>query len=163
MRKGVAVGVVITVGLATTPGCFGHECDGDVMAVPYGEAPAEGDFLDDATWESSPLQSFWLDFPGRRTWKFHIPKFERENRPFLTMTGYVSAGRSPDGVTECDFQGCPPADNWTNGTGNLLEFSQVSPGRFQVTNDTCSPFYLRVVMRAGPPSVDAGAGDASSE
>jgi hypothetical protein len=107
----------------------------------------------------------WLDFPARRTWNFHIPSWERENRPFVSMVGFVSAGRFPDQISRCDSVSCLPADNWTNGTGNLAEFGQMSPGRFQVTNGTCSPFFLRVVMRAGPPggSADSGAGDAQVE
>lgn len=168
MRRLVAALSVIAIAVVAAPGCFGRECEPDVIQVPYGEGQTEGDFIDDASWESTPLRTKWLAFPGKRTWKFHIPRWEREGRPFVSMVGYVSAAESPDKV------GCEPdcllGDNWTNGTGFIAEFSQVSPGRFQVTNDSCSPFYLRVVMRAGADAdsgtdsgADSGAADAQTE
>jgi hypothetical protein len=161
MRRLLGALFAVALAFVAAPGCYDHSCEGDVV-----EAPIDlGDFVDDTTWESIPMgPAAWLDFPGKRTWKFRIPKWEAEGRPFVTMSGYVSAASNPDAITVCaPPDNCPPADNWTTGGGSLLEFSQSSPGRFSVTNDTCSPFYLRVVMHSGLPTVDSGAGDAQSE
>ncbi len=157
MRRVFALLAIVALVACATPGCFGRECDGDVVVAPFGEHPGEGDFIDDATWESMPVMAEWLDFPARRTWKFRIPKWESEHRPFLRMHGYVSPTRVPDRQTE-------PQDSWTEGTGNLVEFGDASPGNVQVTNDTCAHFYLRLVVRAGEPAApDSGPPDTQTE
>jgi hypothetical protein len=66
--------------------------------------------------------------------------------------GYVSPAASPNRT----------GDNWTEGIGNIVEFSNLAPGRVTVTNTTCAQFYLRLVLRAGPPAstTDASVNDA---
>jgi hypothetical protein len=58
-----------------------------------------------------------------------------------------------------DDAGCDPANNFTEGTGNIVEFSRAGPGIVWVYNDTCAHFYLRLFLRGGrpvnPPTYDA--------
>jgi hypothetical protein len=160
VQRGTAVTVlasILTLLAATTPGCFGHECEGDVVATPYGEGFGEGHFLDDASWESAPLAAKWMSLPGGRTWKFLIPSWERARRPFVAMTAYISQAEIPN-LPQC----CGQADNWAMGTGFQAEFHDVAPGRFELTNSTCTDFFVRVVVRAGDAQ-DSGTGDAQTE
>jgi hypothetical protein len=166
----VAAGAVVAI---MTPGCFGNECEGDVypLDTEYGLG-MQGNLVDATTWESVPMDErnegdgrLWLDFPARRTWRMAVPQWidgAPEPRPVAEMTGYVSFSPRPNRQVHCGLDRCDPADNFTEGTGNIVEWKSVANGRVQVTNDTCSHFYLRVVLHAGAPAPDAGVPDAQS-
>jgi hypothetical protein len=149
-----------------TQGCFGNECEGDVFPLDT-EYGLEGDLVDETTWESVPMDERnetdqsgrkWMDFPARRTWRVAVPEWidgTAVPRPIVAMTGYVSFGERPNKLVHCGADYCAPADNFTEGTGNIVEFKSIANGRVRVTNDTCSHFYLRLVLHAGPPVSDA--------
>jgi hypothetical protein len=142
------------VTLLVAPGCFGHECEGDKIEIVHDPTSrvTQGDFVDDGTWESSPVSATWLEFSGQRTIHVRIVPWEQEGRTFGAMTGYISNAAVPNAV-RADGQ----HDNWTVGAGNLLEYRDVSPGNVSVTNATCQTFYLRLVLHAAPPEEpDAG-------
>ena len=155
-----AAAAVISV---AAPACTDNGCEGDVVDKPYGEGSDEGTFVDEVTWESTILTSRWMDFPPGRTWKFHLPRWEGQGRPFVEMHGYVSPAAIPNQQVHCGADFCEPADNWTEGTGNIVEFSDVGVGHLRATNSTCSPFFLRLVLRAGPPLSEAGPADANAQ
>jgi hypothetical protein len=159
-RIAAVIIVASSLALAATavPGCFGHECEGDVITIPYGEAPGEGEFLDEASWESAPVAEKWISFPGGRTRSFRIPSWERAGRSFVGMSAYISQAEIPN-EPHC----CGLVDNWTEGTGIQAEFHDLSPGRFKLTNTTCTDFFMRVVVHAGDARQDSGAGDAQTE
>jgi hypothetical protein len=168
----VVVGAAAATLVVTTPGCFGDECKGDVypQGTEYGLG-MEGDMVDPDTWESVALDEkqvgeghYWMDFPAHRTWRVAVPKWIDGSiapRPIAEMHGYVSLGPRPNLQVYCGGDHCDAADNWTEGSGNILEFTPVGNGRVHVTNDTCTHFYLRLVLRAAP-AVDAGLPDAQS-
>jgi hypothetical protein len=156
-----------------TPGCFGNECTGDVypLDTEYG-LHFEGDLVDPTTWESVAMDEYkegeghyWMDFPAHRTWRVAVPQWidgTSEPRPVVDMHGYVSFSARPNLQVHCAADRCDPADNFTEGSGNIVEFKSVANGRIQVTNDTCSHFYLRLVLHGGPAVADAGVPDAQS-
>ena len=96
----------------------------------------------------------WMDFSAGRTWRVAVPAWtdEQEGRPFVAMHGYVSFGSMPNQQLQCDQEYCQPSDNWSEATGNLVEFSQIEHGRLYVKNHTCVQFYLRLVLHAGSPT-----------
>jgi hypothetical protein len=171
MRPFVLIATVALLVLVTQ-GCFGNECEGDVypLDTEYG-LHQEGNFVDPTTWESVPMDErnvgdgrYWMDFPARRTWRVAVPQWidgALEPRPIVEMHGYISFSQRPNLQVYCGADRCDPADNFTEGSGNVVEFKSVSNGRVQVTNDTCTHFYLRVVLHAGP-AADAGVPDAES-
>jgi hypothetical protein len=102
-----------------------------------------------------------MDFPPGRTWRVAVPAWtdDREGRSFVDMTGYVSFAQGPNRQVHCGRDYCDPVDNWSQASGNLLDFSQIEHGRLRVTNDTCSHFFLRLVLHAGPPTRGPAAKD----
>ena len=151
--------------VATSGGCYGRECDpGPVIhfATKHTEPDGArvdgtfcGEFLAPDYWESSPVDADWIDFPPKNAFIVIIPTWGTnpvvgEARPFIEMHAYVSEQRRP--VCHDDAGGCVVTNNFTEGTGNVVEFSRVDPGLVWITNDTCSHFYLRVVLRAGAPT-----------
>ncbi len=141
--------------LAGVAGCFDHQCEGDA-AGPYGEAFGEGHYVTADTWESSPIDARWMDFPPGRTWSFHLPAWDKAGRRVTFTTTYVSSADTPN-APHC----CGEFDNFTEAAGNLAELSNVGAGRFQIKNATCTQLYLRVVARAAAP-LDASAADAGA-
>ncbi len=159
MRRRLAI-LAVAAAIFAVPsgglGCFDHQCEGDRVG-PYGEAQAEGDFIEQGAWESTPPLAKWLNFAAGRTWTFHIPSWERAGREVLSVAAYVSAADTPN---------APPRDgqydNFTEASGNLAEVTRLGPGRFEIKNNTCTQLYLRLVVRAGPPR-DAGADSAAND
>jgi hypothetical protein len=136
---------------ALAPGCYGHNCDGDVKS--FGTAPNEGRLVNADTWESGPIDGPWLPFPHQRIWIFDLHELG-DRTPDLPVA-YVSANLDPD------HEGA----NFVQGGGNLTELSSPEKGKLVVKNGTCADYYLRLVVQASPfppaAPADASAPDAS--
>ncbi len=133
-------------------GCYNHNCDGDV--VFYGRGANEGRLLDANTWESSPIDGRWLDFPKQRIWNFDLHELG-DRAPALVLP-YVSAQADP--LHE-------PSSNFTLGSGNLTEIEAADKGRVSIQNGTCADYYLRLVVVAAPepPAPASASADASTD
>lgn len=140
--------VVATAALAG--GCTARNCDGDVLT--YGRSPGEGSLADPNTWQSTPFDGRWLDFPHRRQWILDTSALGL--RTPKAVYGYVSAFPEPNKVPSPGER----TGNFTLAGGDLLLFVLVKPGQLSVLNSTCADFYLRVVVEAvpEPPDTDPG-------
>lgn len=142
---------------AVTPGCFGRECDGGY--VEYGNHPGEGSFIDGDTWQSTPLDGPWLNFPAQRTYGIIIGDWAVQKRQFYSQLASVSADLEPNKQPACTNGVCDPETNWAPGAGNIAQFSYARAGFIKITNNTCAQFYLRLVLKAYPvPPAPADAG-----
>ncbi len=123
-----------------------------------------------SSWQSGPEEGHWLWFPGQRTYTIY-PDLNDGGRllgPYV-FSGFISADSEPYTT---------PGSNFVQGAGNSVEFSglpyeagttpdgsamvvQQTYG-FQVTNDTCSPYYLWLQVTPEAP-FDPGAGDAGTD
>lgn len=136
--------VVATAALAG--GCTARNCDGDVLT--YGRSPGEGSLADPNTWQSTPFDGRWLDFPHRRQWILDTSALG--SRTPKAVYGYVSAFPEPNKVPSPGER----TGNFTLAGGDLLLFVLVKPGQLSVLNSTCADFYLRVVVEAVPEPPD---------
>ena len=141
-RRIVAIVVLWTAVMAAVcvmAGCYGHNCDGDTVA--YGRNTGEGRLLDADTWESSAIDGDWISFSKQRIWIFQMKELG-ERTPFEIIP-YISAEQNPnrDG-------------NWTLGSGNIVEQSQVGPGQIVLKNNTCADYFIRVVVHVPPRPQD---------
>lgn len=137
--------------VAFASGCFGHNCDGDTQT--YGHEPGQGHMVDANQWESTTIDGEWFSFSRQRTVIFELKGLE--GRTPNVILPYISAEPFPvrDG-------------NWTLGFGNLTEQSGVGPARVVVRNNSCSDFFIRLVVTAPPQPTEADSGpptDASVE
>ena len=133
----VSLWAVVMVAMGFASGCYGHNCDGDI--VVYGRAPGEGHLLNADTWESTPVETRWLDFPRARFWIFEM-KDLGDRYPEI-ITPYVSAQHDPTHEE---------GGNFTNAAGNLAEISGIDKGRVAIHNGTCADYSLRLVVQAAP-------------
>jgi hypothetical protein len=141
---------------ATSTGCQGKQCEGDFLF--YGEAPGEGSLIDEDTWQSSPIDGFWLEYRPARIFLIRIPAFR--DRLLVRFEAYISPAPDPNRTLDPGEVG----DNFALAAGNLAEFSQVGRGAVNVRNATCAEYYLRLVVHAEPrrssgPEPDEDAGD----
>jgi hypothetical protein len=128
-----------------SPGCYGHNCDG--AFVTYGADAGEGHMIDENTWESNAPSKPWLPFPRQRYYLFDLHALG--GRTPALVVPYVSAQSSP-GATGADF---------TVGSGNLTLLFNAQPNRIDVKNDSCSDYFLRLVVSAAPlPSAPEDSG-----
>jgi hypothetical protein len=153
----------VTSAALLSPGCYGRNCEGAIES--FGTDAGQGRMLDEDTWESSPQDGTWLWFPRQRYYIFDLRALA--GRTPQLIVPYLSANPEPKS-----------GGNFTIGGGNLALLSNALPNRVDVKNDSCSDYYLRLVVVAAPfpPStevdaaakavepgdaVDASAGDAS--
>jgi hypothetical protein len=132
------------------PGCQGRECESDGFH-DYGLNPGEGHLVDANTWETTPNNATWLAFGPYHTWVFHPVGLE--GRDFLVTNVYFSADPNPNAA----------GSNFAIAAGNGATITATSDDRaLFVTNSTCAPTYVRVVIEADPfpPSstTDSGTG-----
>jgi len=157
-RRVIAVVVLWTTVMAAVcvlAGCYGHNCEGDTLV--FGRNTGEGRLVDADTWESSAIDGTWIPFTKQRIWIFQMRQLG--DRTPTVIIPYVSAEANPnrDG-------------NWTIGSGNIVEQSQVGPGQLVLKNNTCADYYIRVVVQAQPRpqeptppiAADASSADADS-
>jgi hypothetical protein len=135
------IGLVAGVALAS-PGCYGRNCEGGIE--PFGTDPGQGRMIDENTWESSPMEGEWLPYPKQRFYTINIPGLN--GRTPQVVLPYLSAAPNPRKT----------GANWTLGSGNLTLMVNASPNHIDIINDSCSDYYLRLVVIASPfPSGDA--------
>lgn len=144
----------IPIALAV-PSCQGRECESDGYK-DYGYGPGEGHLVDENTWETTPNNATWLAFGPYHLWGLHPVGLE--GRDILNVNVYYSADPNPNTNA--------PVSNFTPGSGNgaLVAVSADSRTVF-VSNATCAPTFVRVVIQADPfpptvPGADAGVGPA---
>jgi hypothetical protein len=180
----VAVSVACAGGawgvLSTQTGCqLQGSCDADMVYVPsfppgVTSAPyvTAQPFQADAgifhtsigdLWETSPIDGQWMDFPGQRTFLIY-PQLP-DGGPFLGPYTFPDIEVSADPSPEANA-----ASNFAPSAGNIAEISVLPDGGlngFQVTNDTCSPYFLWMQVaqeNAGAPNAGAdAAADASAD
>jgi len=149
----------IPISLAV-PGCQGRECESDGYK-DYGYGPGEGHLVDANTWESTPNVAYsngttanWLPFGPYHLWGIHPVGLE--GRDILTINVYYSADPNPNAA----------GSNFTIGAGNgAIESVSADSRTVFVSNATCAPTYVRIVIQADPlppavPAADAGVGPA---
>jgi hypothetical protein len=120
------------------PGCQGRECESDGYK-DYGYGPGEGHLVDANTWESTPDNANWLAFGPYHSWGFHPVGLE--GRDFVLIATYISADPNPTVL----------GSNFTEGAGNGVIVNPLQDSRTViVTNATCAPTYVRVVIQADP-------------
>ncbi|MBX3263503.1 MAG: hypothetical protein KF782_27780 [Labilithrix sp.] len=155
-RRVVALGALwaaISAAALAAPGCYGRNCEGGLEV--YGANEGEGRMIDEDTWESGPMNGTWLWFPRQRTYLFDLRVLG--GRVPYSVEPYIAA--SPDPMTV--------GPNGTIGSGNLALLSNVSANRVDVRNDSCSDYYLRLVVKVEPmppalPADDGGGADAGT-
>ena len=138
----IFLGLWVTVALVifSAPGCYGRNCEGGT--VTYGLDAGQGEMLSDTQWESSPEDGHWLPFPRERTYIFDVEAWGGRI-PFIKV-GYLSAEEQPNVI------GSPQAGNDTIGAGNITLFNNSTPNHIEVTNDTCSDYFLRLAVELPP-------------
>lgn len=142
LRLGVLGALWLSVSIAALlmPGCYGRNCEPSVEQ--YDTATGTGFMLDANKWVSSPINGDWLPFPRQRSWVFDIP--ELGGRTPEVFTAYISAVKNPS-----------LSGDLTTASGNLAKFIGPRPNGINVFNDSCSDYYLRLVLEvpALPPQV----------
>lgn len=111
-------------------------------------SPVDGTYV----WDSAEHHG-WITYSGNQTITFTLPAdFPPTSTPGFSLSAYVSTGtdQSADG-----------GGQFVEAAGQLAEFQALTPTSFQVFNDTCATYYLRVVATVTAPSpmqppVDAG-------
>ena len=126
--------------IALAPGCYGRNCEGG--AETFGVDPGQGEMVSDTDWESSPPVGPWIPFPRQRRLVFDIRALGGRT-PFRQVV-YLSAAAQPN------VPGSGQAGNQTVGAGNIALFDNVGPNHIDVVNDTCSDFYMRLVVEVPP-------------
>jgi hypothetical protein len=93
----------------------------------------------DGSWISSPIDGTWMNFPGQVS--YYIYPQLPDGGPFVgpyVPTAFVSTDPNP--YTNA-------GSNFSQSAGNIVEFSGLPDGGMTgivVTNDTCSPYFLRL-------------------
>ena len=156
LRRVLALGalwVSISAGALAAPGCYGRNCEGGLEF--YGAETEQGRMVDENTWESGPMDGAWLPYPRQRAYIFDIRALG--GRTPYSVEPYISASPEP----------MKNGGNATVGSGNLALLANVSPNRVDIRNDSCSDFYLRLVVHVRPqepalPPEDDGGADAGT-
>lgn len=149
----VAVWIGVACAVLSAPGCYGRNCEGGFEV--YGADAGQGHMVDDTHWESSATNENWIFFPRQRYYIFDL--HELGGRTPTLVLPYLSATVSPN-TTGADS---------TFGGGNIALIFNQQPNRVDIKNDTCSDYYLRLVVEVPPlppaaPTLDGG-GDADTE
>ena len=148
MRRPLALVAIAAFLIGTVaPGCDAHTCQPNPIPIFSG-----GELTSSDAWQSGPLESDWLELMPRGGLNIYLERWDKETRPVVEMHAYIS--ESPHPAT---------SGNFTEGTGNVAEFSHATPGHVWLFNDTCAHFYVRVVLRGGRPLSDGGPLDAASD
>jgi hypothetical protein len=160
LKKTVLSAVLLVVGVGFSaslmPACYGNECRGDEVDV--GSATPEGgtgELSDPNTWESSPMDGQWFPYLHERVVHFHFPDAFGGRQPDWFIA-YISADPAPNNQDN----GHALAD-YTPAAGNVAKWSGVLPDRATIFNDTCSDYFIRLVVHA--PPLDGGIEDGATE
>jgi hypothetical protein len=131
-------------------GCPSAEVSPDALCC------AQGDMLDENTWESSPQQdAAWLDYAASRTWRLHTAGWTGNRVPVNEeiWIAFVPSDGTSIPFPANDSPGNPNSEA-TLASGNLGEVAPF-PGLVEVQNATCSPYLARVLIFFSAPP-DAG-------
>ncbi len=149
----------ISAAALIAPGCYGRNCEGGFET--FGDDPGEGMMLDENTWVSGPMDGPWLWFPRQRYYIFDLKALG--GRMPEKVLPYISGTLEPS-----KFGG-----NMTLAAGNLAQLYAMRPNGIDIKNESCSDYYLRLVIEVAPlppeapaadgGDADAGTGDASAE
>jgi hypothetical protein len=137
--------------------CEWNDAEMCTTSADGGVQPCRGRILDDKTWELVPMQGEeWVEFPAQRNWIIPL----RDAKTGKKLEGEVIEVNTWIATEKKPF--------WqTISGGNLSEYGpQYGPDvtRIQVHNDTCAPYFLRVLVRTtGPAPKDGGSEDASTD
>jgi hypothetical protein len=129
------------------PGCYGRNCDPGFET--FGLDDGQGEMIDENTWASGPIDGEWLWYPRQRLYSFEIPALG--GRTPVEVIPYVAASPEP----------MKNFGNFTVGAGNIALLGGARANHVEIRNDTCSDYYLRLVVRVRPfaPETDGGAPD----
>jgi hypothetical protein len=156
VKKRVPAFVVLWLSVSAAaiiaPGCYGRNCEGSLEV--YGANAGQGSMLDENIWQSTALTEDWLPFPKQKYFIFDLHALG--GRTPAAVMPYLSANPNPKNGSDS-----------TLGGGNIALMFNTGPNRVDVKNDTCSDYFIRLVVLAPdfPPSsgLDAGgAGDADA-
>lgn len=151
--------IAISGAALVAPACYPRNCDGGM--VTFGADPGQGRMVSPDLWESTGQSENWLWFPRQRAYVFVVPAWE--GRTPWAVIPYVSAQERPQG------------SNYVIGAGNITLLSATEANRVNVTNDTCSDYYLRLAVTFAPqpdesdggtpatPELDASSTDAAAD
>lgn len=146
----IFIGLWLTVAgvIFAAPGCYGRNCESSLET--FGIDAGQGEMVSDTQWESSPTVGQWIYFPRQRAYIFDIRALG--GRTPYDWNIFLSAASEPN------VPGSRSAGNQTTGAGNIALVQNVGPNRVDVVNDTCSDYYLRLVVTVPPfpPAPDAG-------
>jgi len=131
-----ALWAVVAIGIFSGSGCYGRNCEGDVAT--YGALAGEGRMIDETTWESSPPDGTWLPFPRQRFYRFELGALG--GRTPVKVLPYVSSDPQPNRTGR----------DQTVASGNLTLIYNLGPNRVDVKNDSCSDYFLRLVVDVPP-------------
>jgi hypothetical protein len=161
--RAVAVALVASVGcgalaLVSAPACTTHQCDLPDRADDYFKT---GRLIDENTWESNAIDDTWLTFDGQHTLVFHIPDFF--GRDVVSVEPYLSVSATPNDPNNLT--------NFVPASGNPVQFIGVGDETFcfldgkhdsykhiGLMNNTCAPYFLRLVVRVAPAAPFDGGG-----
>ncbi len=141
-----ALWVAVSGAALSAPACYGRNCEG--TSVVFGKEAGQGSMVNSTTWQSSPIESEWLPFPRQQLYYFDVPALGGQT-PHLVLP-YLGATREP-----------AKSGDFTLGSGNLTLLYNPGPNRIAVKNDSCSDYFLRLVVQI-PTAPDAG-NDATPE
>jgi len=128
------------------PGCYGHNCDFGV--VNFGVDAGTGVMVNEDTWSSSPMNGDWLPYNRQHLYVFDIKALG--GRTPDKVIPYISAAPRPNTT----------GDDWTIGAGNLAKLKWAGPNHIEIFNDSCSDYFLNLVVEVPPfppPLPDGGA------
>jgi len=94
-------------------------------------------------WESNGQNEPWLPYPRQRYYFFNVSAWG--GRVPVLEIPYLSASQNQAGA------------NQIVGSGNIAEMFSPNPNTLNINNDTCSDYYLRLVVVLPPFAPEAGA------
>ncbi len=149
----VSLWLAISAALLLVPGCYGRNCEGSFET--FGDDPGEGMMIDENTWVSGPLDGAWLWFPRQRMYIFDIRALG--GRLPEVPLAYISGSAEP----------AKGGNNMTLASGNLAQVYATRPNGLDLKNESCSDYYLRLVVQTAPfppeaPALDGGDADAGT-
>jgi hypothetical protein len=189
LRDGLRIGAAVIVAalaaggaLVSVQGCQLKNCDpsfadihadrdaGPGQPLVLDVDAGEGRQLDPETWESTPMDGVFKEFPGQR----YVNVYPPFPGPYSSIVTYVSADPWPSPPIPVTDSGDydlskqrPDLGNFTVASGNIAEIASINYNPFHPTqivgftlhNDSCAQYYMRVVVTRGIP--DAAPQDAA--
>ncbi len=134
-------GGILVGTLLANEGCLTDACKGGVTS--FGDAPGQGSFIDENTWQSVAVDADWLPFPHQTRIDFKHPL---GRAPYEVLV-WISAEQRP--VER-------PGANFTLAGGDVATISAQRADTVSVYNGTCADYYVRILARAPAwPKADA--------